>query len=63
MNACSRPRCCTTAASREDNVEALKLIDRALELDPEYAHAHAWRGCILGQAWGYGWCADQGRHV
>lgn len=46
-------------STRDDNVEALKLIDRALKLDPDYAHAHAWRGCILGQAWGYGWCKDK----
>jgi adenylate cyclase len=46
-------------STRDDNVEALKLIDRALKLDPDYAHAHAWRGCILGQAWGYGWCRDK----
>jgi adenylate cyclase len=47
-------------SAREANAEALRLIDRALELDPDYGHAHAWRGCILGQAWGYGWCADKG---
>ena len=41
-----------------DNTEALRLITRATELDPNYAHAHAWRGCILGQAWTYGWSAD-----
>jgi len=46
-------------STRDDNVEALKLVDRALKLDPDYAHAHAWRGCILGQAWGYGWCKDK----
>ncbi len=46
-------------SNRGENEEAQKLINRALELDPEYAHAHAWRGCILGQAWGYGWCADK----
>jgi adenylate cyclase len=46
-------------SSQEDNGKALKLIDRALDLDPEYGHAHAWRGCILGQAWGYGWCEDK----
>jgi adenylate cyclase len=45
-------------STREDNVRALDLIERALELDPKYAHAHAWRGCIIGQAWGYGWVAD-----
>ncbi len=41
-----------------DNTEALRLMTRATELDPKYAHAHAWRGCILGQAWTYGWCQD-----
>lgn len=45
-------------STREDNAEAMKLIERAVELDPEYAHAHAWRGCIRGQAWGYGWAED-----
>ena len=46
-------------STREDILEAQKLIGRALELDPEYAHAHAWRACILGQTWIYGWCDDQ----
>ena len=46
-------------STREDNAEAQKLVDRALALDPDYAHAHAWRGCILGQAWGYGWVKDK----
>ena len=40
----------------EDNALALKLVSRAIEIDPNYAHAHAWRACILGQAWTYGWC-------
>ncbi len=46
-------------SNRPDNEEAQKLIARAIELDPDYAHAHAWRGCILGQAWVYGWCDDR----
>ncbi len=46
-------------SNRADNEQAQKLITRAVELDPDYAHAHAWRGCILGQAWGYGWIKDQ----
>lgn len=45
-------------SARQDNAEALRLVTRAIELDPKYAHAHAWRACILGQAWTYGWCAD-----
>jgi len=43
---------------REDNAEAQRLLDRALTLDPNYAHAHAWKACVVGQSWIYGWCAD-----
>ncbi len=46
-------------SSRDDNLRALSLIRRAIELDPRYAHARAWHACILGQQWGYGWCADR----
>ncbi|MCA1493950.1 adenylate/guanylate cyclase domain-containing protein [Ensifer sp. NBAIM29] len=42
-----------------DNVQAQALIARAIELDPGYAHAHAWRACILGQAWVHGWCENK----
>jgi len=45
-------------AAREDNAEAQRLLDRAVELDPNYAHAHAWKACVLGQTWVYGWCTD-----
>ncbi len=37
-------------ATRDDNAEALRLLDTALEIDPDYAPAHAWKGCTLGQA-------------
>jgi adenylate cyclase len=43
----------------EDNVAAQRLIDQAIALDPDYAHAHAWKACIVGQAWVYSWCADR----
>lgn len=42
-----------------DNERAQTLIARAVALDPDYAHAHAWRACILGQAWVYNWCKDR----
>ncbi|MES0209057.1 adenylate/guanylate cyclase domain-containing protein [Mesorhizobium sp. M0028] len=42
-----------------DNERAQTLIERAVTLDPDYAHAHAWRACILGQAWVHNWCEDR----
>ncbi|HTQ02008.1 MAG TPA: adenylate/guanylate cyclase domain-containing protein [Casimicrobiaceae bacterium] len=47
-------------SSREDNLEAQRLLDRAVALDPNYAHAHAWKACVLGQSWVHGWCEDRG---
>ena len=46
-------------SNRDDNAEAQHLLDRALALDPNYAHAHAWKACVLGQMWVYNWCADR----
>jgi adenylate cyclase len=46
-------------ATPADNAEALRLLDRAIALDPKYAHAHAWKACTLGQCWVNGWCADR----
>jgi adenylate cyclase len=39
----------------DDNAEAQRLIGRAIGLDDNYAHAHAWRACILGQSFMRGW--------
>ena len=41
-----------------DNQEALRMLDRAIALDPGYAHAHAWKACVLGQSFVNGWSAN-----
>jgi adenylate cyclase len=46
-------------SSMQDNIEAQRNIERALALDPNYAHAHAWRACIVGQSWVHNWCTDR----
>jgi adenylate cyclase len=46
-------------SSREDNTQAHRLLDRAIALDPDYAHAHAWKACVLGQTWVHEWCMDR----
>jgi adenylate cyclase len=46
-------------STRDDNLAAQRMLDRAIALDPKYAHAHAWKACVLGQAWVYGWSADR----
>jgi adenylate cyclase len=46
-------------STRDDNAEAQRLLDRAIALDPNYGHAHAWKGCVLGQTWVHDWCPDR----
>jgi adenylate cyclase len=45
-------------SKREANAEALRMLERAITLDPKYAHAHAWKACVTGQAWLHGWSQD-----
>ncbi|MFP6758245.1 MAG: adenylate/guanylate cyclase domain-containing protein, partial [Alphaproteobacteria bacterium] len=44
--------------TKEDNEEAMRLLDKAIELDPEFAEAHAWRGCVIGQSIQFGFRDD-----
>lgn len=46
-------------STREDNAEAQRMLERAIALDPKYAHARAWHACVLGQSWVHNWCADR----
>ncbi len=45
-------------SNRESNKQALEMLGRAIALDPNYAHAHAWRACVLGQGWAQNWYED-----
>jgi adenylate cyclase len=44
--------------TREDNAQALELLTGAIEADPEFAPAYAWRACTIGQAWMRGYLAE-----
>jgi adenylate cyclase len=46
-------------SNREANAQAQHMLNRAIELDPNYAHAHAWKACVTGQAWLRGWCENR----
>ena len=41
----------------EANAECLRMFDKAIELDPKFGQAYAWRACGLGQAWARGYKA------
>ncbi len=42
----------------ESNQDAMGMLERAIAADPKYAHAHAWKACVLGQRFVYGWFDD-----
>ncbi|MDX1433399.1 MAG: adenylate/guanylate cyclase domain-containing protein [Gammaproteobacteria bacterium] len=41
----------------QDNAQALEMLERVIELDPQCAAAYGWMGCVLAQSIGLG-CAD-----
>lgn len=47
--------------TKEDNAKGLEVLERAIELDPGYAQAHAWLACTYGQAWARGYAEDGSR--
>ncbi len=42
----------------EDNAEALRMLETAIQLDPDFAEAYAWKACTLGQAVEFGFRDD-----
>ncbi len=45
--------------TKEDNAEAIRLLNKAIELDPEFAEAYAWKSCTYGQALARGFGDDK----
>jgi adenylate cyclase len=43
---------------RDSNAEAMQMLEKAIALDPKYGHAYAWKACVLGQRFVYGWYDD-----
>ena len=44
--------------TKEDNEKAMNHLERATELEPDYAAAYAWKACVLGQAMARGYRSD-----
>ena len=42
-------RSCITLEARMQRRGAAECSNRAIELDPNYAHAHAWKACVSGK--------------
>jgi len=45
--------------TKEDNSKAMELLNKAIELDPRFAPAHAWKACTLGQAMARGYSKNR----
>ena len=58
-SACWPARCCTIARTARTTPRRCACSIARIALDPDYAHAHAWKACVLGQTWVNGWCEDR----
>ncbi len=47
--------------TKEACIEGIERLEKAVELDPNFAQAWAWLSCIVGQAWVRGYLPDPGR--
>lgn len=50
-----RAKLCHHRGTREDNAQAVEMLEKAITLDPGFASAYAWRVCVMGQAWARGY--------
>src|SRR5262249_47676898 len=44
--------------TKEDNVQARQMFEKAVALDPQYAEAYVWLGATYSLEWGFRWSAD-----
>lgn len=44
--------------TKEDNAEAMRLLQKAIDLDPTFAESYAWKACTAGQALQFGFRDD-----
>jgi adenylate cyclase len=44
--------------TKEANVQARQMFEKAIELDPQYAEAYAWLGIIYYHEWDWRWSQD-----
>jgi len=44
--------------NKEDCQEGVRCLEKAVELDPDFAQAWAWLSCTIGQAWVRGYLPD-----
>ena len=45
-------------AANDERQAAADDLRAAIQLDPNFAEAYAWKACTLGQALQFGFCAD-----